>query len=243
MSVRIMSLVFENQELSSTEKLIMLALADHANDEGKSVYPSQGRIARKTGLARPTVNKHIQTLIGNNYLWREGYREDRSGTLEVSINIGKLYEGVTDDDTQIKVGVTEDDRGVSSRMTGGVTEDDTNHQLTISFNHQSIKGLTGDLFDDCRIIYQELKGRMIPSPSAFSVMINTFKEEGVTSEDYYNAIIEQDASGKYPRAINPDSYARWALTLADKRKHPAKGKSGKEEVFDLQKFTAEVFND
>ncbi len=241
MSVRIMSLVFENQELSSTEKLIMLALADHANDEGKSVYPSQSRIARKTSLARPTVNKHIQGLIDNNYLYREGYREDRNGALEVSINVTRLVEGVTEDDTAQSEGVTDDDRGVSSRMTGGVTEDDTNHQLTINFNHQSIKGLTGDLFNDCQKIYEQLKKRMIPSPSTFAVMIDEFKKNDVSAEDYFNAIKEQDATGKYKRAINPDSYASWALGIADKRKNPMKYAKDKKTRADAEKMDAENY--
>ena len=80
MSVRLMGLIFDSRTLSSTEKLIMLALADHANDEGKSIYPSQNRLSLKTGLARGTVNKHIQILIDKGYLNRVRYRQDYSNT-------------------------------------------------------------------------------------------------------------------------------------------------------------------
>lgn len=132
MSVRIMSMVFENQDLSSTEKLIMLALADHANDEGKSIYPSQNRLSKKTGLARGTINKHIQNLLDEKYLWKKGYKIDRSNVLELEINVNKLKidVGVTEDDTpDMGEGVTENDKGCHPELQGGVTENDTNHHL------------------------------------------------------------------------------------------------------------------
>ncbi|PHQ71452.1 MAG: hypothetical protein COB97_01995 [Paracoccus sp.] len=44
MSVRIMSAVFESRELGSTARLILLALADHADDEGRC-YPSIARLS------------------------------------------------------------------------------------------------------------------------------------------------------------------------------------------------------
>ena len=145
MSVRLMSMVFENQELDSTEKLIMLALADHANDEGKSIYPSQITISRKTGLARQTINKHIQELIEKNYLVSMGYKIDRSNVLELAINISTLIDksGVTEDD----IGCHLERQGVSSRATGGVTEDDSNHHLTINESSSKQKE---DMFKDTR---------------------------------------------------------------------------------------------
>ena len=93
MSIRLMALVFENQDLSSTDKLIMLALTDHANDEGKSIYPSQYTLARKTGLTRPTINKHIQKLVDNGYLRKVRYMEERSNILELEIIIECLHRG------------------------------------------------------------------------------------------------------------------------------------------------------
>jgi biotin operon repressor len=223
MSIRIMSLVFENQELSSTEKLIMLALADHANDEGKSIYPSQSTVSRKTGLARGTVNKHIQSLIDKEYLWGKGYKVERSNVLELEINIKMLIPdvGVTENDTPpVGVGVTENDRGVSPRMTRDVTEDDTNHHLIIKESSFNKLKLSGDLFKDCQAIYEQLKGRDIGAPHKFVQMINNFKKNGVIAKDYYESIIDQDASGKYPRAQSATSYESWTLTHAHNRLHP-----------------------
>lgn len=47
MSVKLMAQVWE-LNLESTEKLVLLALADFANDEGRC-YPSLGRVAFKCG--------------------------------------------------------------------------------------------------------------------------------------------------------------------------------------------------
>ena len=147
MSVRIMSLVFENQILSPTDKLIMLALADHANDEGKSIYPSQSSLSRKTGLARGTVNQHIQSLQEQGYLKKSRVRTDRSNVLELEITSKLADDLSTELSTDEPSGVTEDDTSngqVSGRVTPGchgelhpdVTEDDTNHHLNHHLNQK-----------------------------------------------------------------------------------------------------------
>ena len=132
MSVRIMSLVFENEQLNSTEKLIMLALADHANDEGRSVYPSQDLIARKTAFTRTTVNQHVQSLIDKGYLFDMGRRADRSNVLELAINVSKLRSGrgVKEINTSPDRCKPDEHQVLISPRTG-VNEVNTNHQLTI----------------------------------------------------------------------------------------------------------------
>lgn len=60
MSVRLMSAIFDG-DLPPTDRLVMLALADHANDDG-FCYPSVGRLTKRTGLGERTVQKAIQRL-------------------------------------------------------------------------------------------------------------------------------------------------------------------------------------
>ena len=67
MSIRIMSDVFESESLGPTERLIMLALADHADDEGKC-YPSIARLCRRTGLKERAVQNNIRSLAAQGYL-------------------------------------------------------------------------------------------------------------------------------------------------------------------------------
>jgi Helix-turn-helix domain len=58
MSIKIMSQVWE-LELPAAEKLIALALADHANDQGICA-PSFSRIAWKCGISRDTVKRALR---------------------------------------------------------------------------------------------------------------------------------------------------------------------------------------
>ncbi|MFT6496280.1 MAG: hypothetical protein ACJA2A_002066 [Cycloclasticus pugetii] len=68
MSIGLMGLVFKDEELQSNEKLVLLALADNANDEG-ICYPSLSTLQVKTSLSRPTVSKILKKLAANDYLF------------------------------------------------------------------------------------------------------------------------------------------------------------------------------
>lgn len=67
MSVKIMSAVFDSQTLAPTERLIMLALADHADDEGRC-YPSISRLCNRTGLSERAVQTNIRKLQEQGYI-------------------------------------------------------------------------------------------------------------------------------------------------------------------------------
>ena len=62
-----MSAIFESVSLGPTERLIMLALADHADDEGRC-YPSVARIAQRTGLSERAVQTNVRSLIAAGYI-------------------------------------------------------------------------------------------------------------------------------------------------------------------------------
>jgi DNA-binding transcriptional ArsR family regulator len=62
MSIRAMAWAWDAQCPAPGAKLVLLKLADHANDEGEC-WPSQGRIAADCGLTRQTVNEHLKKLV------------------------------------------------------------------------------------------------------------------------------------------------------------------------------------
>lgn len=64
MSVKLMSLVWDSSYAKTTpgKLLVMLKLADNAQDDGGSCYPSQNTIAEKCNLSRSYVNRVIQDL-------------------------------------------------------------------------------------------------------------------------------------------------------------------------------------
>ena len=77
MSVKIMSDVFENSKTVGNTRLVLLCLADCANDEG-ACWPSIRKIAQKANLSEPMTKKHLNALIATGVVRREE-REDHSG--------------------------------------------------------------------------------------------------------------------------------------------------------------------
>lgn len=61
MSIKQMTKVFSDSSLKPIKKLIMLSLADNANDEG-FCYPSIKTICLKTALSKPTVINNLKDL-------------------------------------------------------------------------------------------------------------------------------------------------------------------------------------
>ena len=86
MSVRLMSLVFEAEltdlpyrkdgedrnAKASTAKLLLLAYADHANDEGEGAYPGYTRLELKTALSRQGIADTLEALKQNDFMELEG---------------------------------------------------------------------------------------------------------------------------------------------------------------------------
>lgn len=67
MSIKIMSAVFEDEALGPTERLIMLALADHADDAGRC-YPSIARLCKRTGLGERAIQNNLKALSAKGYV-------------------------------------------------------------------------------------------------------------------------------------------------------------------------------
>lgn len=61
---------FDQKCPSPSAKLVLLKLADHADDDGKC-WPSQSVVARDCGLSRQTVNEQIGALVRLGLIRRE----------------------------------------------------------------------------------------------------------------------------------------------------------------------------
>lgn len=71
MSIRLMSAIWENGPANSTQRFVLLALADHGNDDGGNIFPAIDTIARKTALSERTVIRAIEGLVQDGYLIRQ----------------------------------------------------------------------------------------------------------------------------------------------------------------------------
>ncbi len=63
-----MSYVWEYSKAKGGELLLLLAIADHAHDDGKGSYPSVGSLAKKTRMSERQEQRNIQALAGSGDL-------------------------------------------------------------------------------------------------------------------------------------------------------------------------------
>ncbi len=89
MSVRLMGKVFE-LDVPAMKKLVLLAMADHARDDGTGCYPAIGTLAAKTSLSVRGVQKTINDLEAAGYLRVAGKMDVKRG-----VRVDKYRHGVT----------------------------------------------------------------------------------------------------------------------------------------------------
>lgn len=65
MSVRVMTWVFDHSRAEGSDRLVLLAIADRANDEGGDAWPSLAWIAQKANLSERTVRRCLRSLEEN----------------------------------------------------------------------------------------------------------------------------------------------------------------------------------
>ena len=168
-----------NDHVSLTEKMVLLALNQYADAEGWHCYPSTTKLAKDCCLTRPTISRVLSGLAKKGFIEKTPrYAESRQTSNFYRINY-EYIGGVTENDR----GVTENDRechrelqGVSSKVTGGVTENDTEQiQLTDPINKPFNKGeqkksdTSKECFDgpaDARNIQTLPHGAPSPSPES-----------------------------------------------------------------------------
>lgn len=138
MSVRYMAEVW-GLDLDSSAKLILLAFADHADDEGRA-FPSVSRVAWKCGCSERTVQRHISTFKDAGVLVPEAFEGGgaRSTIYRLHPDQADQLEAFTSPeggDTVSPVGVSDCHPRGDTHVTRGVTpmspEPPYNHQITV----------------------------------------------------------------------------------------------------------------
>jgi len=126
MSVRIMADVFDST-MESTKKFILLAYADHADHQGKNIFPSVATVAKKTGYSERTVQRVTRQLEEDKILVADG--TGKHGTNKWKIDVKAMGDTVspvtaTTDrgDTDDSIGVTTTTLGVTDNVTRTIIE-------------------------------------------------------------------------------------------------------------------------
>ena len=71
MSVKCMARVWAESTVGGSELLVLLAIADHAHDDGGGAWPSLNTLARKTKLSRRSVIRVVNQLVDKGELQRD----------------------------------------------------------------------------------------------------------------------------------------------------------------------------
>jgi len=101
MSIKVMSSVFEYDMPNlktedgktvpdSTAKFVLLALADHCNEEGEGAYPGVDRICKKTSMSTSTVCNALNALRFNGYTTLEGKSKAETNNYTINTNILRI---------------------------------------------------------------------------------------------------------------------------------------------------------
>lgn len=92
MSATLMGAVFY-LPLPKPEKMLLLALADHANDEGTSIYPGVNRLAVKTSDSVRNIKRLLRALEQRNVIAPVAHAKGGRGhATEWAINIRWVFE-------------------------------------------------------------------------------------------------------------------------------------------------------
>lgn len=68
MSIKVMTWVWDHSTAVGTELLMLLAIADHASDDGRDAWPSIKTLARRTRLGERTVQRVLKRLADEGQL-------------------------------------------------------------------------------------------------------------------------------------------------------------------------------
>lgn len=183
MSVKVMGLMWD-LELPRNEKFILLAYADHANHEGKNVFPSVKLIAKKTGYDHRSVQRITRKLENRGLLLEDGKGPKGTKRWRIPITVGDdklspIYVGPSD--KTIEEGVTKaahrGDIAMSSEPSLTIKEPlkDSRSKTKRNTNNRVRKALEEQFIDSTGL----------KSPST-----NTAKQRSTAGELWWSQLIE-----------------------------------------------------
>lgn len=88
MSIKIVKMVFDHYPNGSSKLTVMLALAEWANEDGKSIFPKSQTIADKVRLSKRQAQRVIAKLKKERSIYEDGFTE--YGTKRLAIDLDRL---------------------------------------------------------------------------------------------------------------------------------------------------------
>ena len=216
MSIKIMSLVWENYLKGGSEKLAMLALADWSDDAGGRLYPSIKTIASKINVSECQARRIIHGFIDDGYLTVIANHNggDIGATRHYKINIEKLLTTSTNATTSIDATPITHARSplAPMRVTTSTSETLTvnNHYIDVNKTIRA-KALVlpipdfvdQQLWKDFIEVRHGLKAKnTLPAINALISQLKKLRDAGHNPADVINASIRSSWKDLYPLKEN-----------------------------------------
>lgn len=176
MSVQVMSWVLEESETRGEERLVLLAIANHASAEDAQAYPSIGKLAQEANVHPDTAKRIVRKLHRDGHITREtqaapderipAHKRPNLYTIHLDHETIRKLREIRDipppelgddasrgeglslgDDTSPGDAATREGGVTASRGTGGCNVP-PNHHLEPSLNHQSRATFTRKALED-----------------------------------------------------------------------------------------------
>ncbi len=91
MSATLLGAVFY-LDLPHSEKMMLLAMADHADDDGQHIFPGMGRLSAKVSLKERHARNQLAALEKRGYIARVAYPQGGRGhAVEWAIDAVRVY--------------------------------------------------------------------------------------------------------------------------------------------------------
>jgi len=175
--VTIMAAVWQ-LDLAQNEKLVLLAFADHADDEGRC-YPSIGRVAWKSGYSRRSVQRIVRKLAASGVLDVEDSRGGRSRP--------GLYRVVPEKGAKLTPFVApERVTPATQRVTSATIKGDIAVSPQPSVNHQPNHQVRGRVRDLLWEVFVEIHGEPATDSERgkFNVTVKKLRDGDVAPAEY-----------------------------------------------------------
>jgi DNA-binding transcriptional MocR family regulator len=183
MSIETMSLVWKHAKVEGSELLALLALADHANDEGYC-WPSLGTIAQKVRISRSQITRVLKSLEEKGYISRQRrYNPDNGAYASTmyKVNIETLLHPRNNpccmDATTL----------VAPTQQPLLHPRDTNHHINHNNNHKERESQpTEDQLESMIVLLETILGYPVTPQDEPAVKV--MLEIGAIEEDIRNAV-------------------------------------------------------
>lgn len=188
MSVKVMGMVWESG-LPKNMKMALLAYADHANDDGTSVFPGEEIMAEKTSDSPGNVRKVTKLLLEDGVLvqTKRGYRGQRA---EFRINLKRLGAHIARH-SETRKGAHHGQERRALEPGKARTTDTPNHHEP-SLNHQPEVEVTStrprdELWDAFTAIHGDPATKS--ERGKFNKAVSKLREAGVTGDEYPSLVL------------------------------------------------------